>query len=245
MSNSLDQGQLEDRTRSLVLSGHDQGFGSDLGAAVDLLGDDDDADDAQGLRAPVAIANVQDLARPSRRLSTGSASKTAGDTGDSSDYDSGSDRKKGKRFDVASETQKFKRRAETLCTKMRTRMDQLVQQMQGQLDVSRNMSHERFGGNQDRLPSSSSPQDHSIETASRVLLLPADTHCDSCVHECLVSVAESLPDYTCMHALLCMICVCYACISGRCRPHGVSTRQEVRVIRCSQQQVRATTTKAW
>ena len=136
MSNSLDQGQLEDRTRSLVLSRHDQGFGSDLGAAVDLLGDDgDDAGEAQGLRAPVAIANVQDLARPSRRLSTGSASKTAGDTGDSSDDDSGSDREKGKWFDVASETQKFKRRAETLCTKMRTRMDQLIQQRQGQLDV--------------------------------------------------------------------------------------------------------------
>ncbi|CAE7271941.1 unnamed protein product [Symbiodinium sp. KB8] len=129
LSNSLDQGQLEDRTRSLVLSRHDQGFGSDLGAAVDLLGDDgDDAGEAQGLRAPVAIANVQDLARPSRRLSTGSASKTAGDTGDSSDDDSGSDREKGKWFDVASETQKFKRRAETLCTKMRTRMDQLIQQ---------------------------------------------------------------------------------------------------------------------
>lgn len=145
MSSSLDEGQLEDRTRSLVLSGHDQGFGSNLGAAgVDLLADDA-GDDAQGLRAPVAIANVQDLARPSRRLSTGSASKTAGETGDESSDDEGSDGNNAARdkwFDVASETQKLKRRAETVCTKMRTRMDQLIQQMQGQLDVSRNMSHE-------------------------------------------------------------------------------------------------------
>ena len=125
MSNNLDQGQLEDRARSLVLSGHDHGFGSSLNpTAVDLLGDDD-ADAPSGLRAPVAVANVQDLMTPARRLSTGSASRTAGE-----------------RFDVASETQRFKRRADTSCTKIKARMEALIQQMQGQLDVSRNMMHE-------------------------------------------------------------------------------------------------------
>ena len=145
MSNNLDQGQLEDRARSLVLSGHDHGFGSSLNpTAVDLLGDDD-ADAPSGLRAPVAVANVQDLMTPARRLSTGSASRTAGETGEDSsdDSDSGSQEPgKGKWFDVASETQRFKRRADTSCTKIKARMEALIQQMQGQLDVSRNMMHE-------------------------------------------------------------------------------------------------------
>ena len=231
MSSNLTQEQLEERARNLVFSGHDQGFGSDISATAANLVSGGDEDGNEGLRASVAVSSLQGLANP-RRLSTGSGSRatvdssSGDDDADAEPSDGKGGRGAAKWFDVASETQKFKRRVETLCTRMKTRMNQLSQQMQDQLDVSRNMAHVDLVETKIvhhrlralRIIASGEQAEYStyLEAIAATLVLRLRGLVSFCAH-----VSWPFP---------CSAFIAF--ISGRCRTQRVSTRQEVQMISC-------------
>ena len=132
--------QMDAKVNHLLLSG-DAGLGSDMDASGFLVG----SEDGMALKSDGFFGDLQKVAsasRPQKRKSAGAnEAQPESDSGDLEEDDDGSNKAEAKAwFDVASETQKFKRCAETTASKMKTRVTNQLKLMRDQLDVTRNMA---------------------------------------------------------------------------------------------------------